>query len=145
MVVGAEIMMRIFLLLLLTGCSSVSVSGPVKIFGAEITLNNSCAIEYSSSHKNSSYALPFKGAGDCRLVTHQHTNIPNIQYVNGMYLMFIENNINEGDKCRSEYTAIGVNNAGALLFSKKIKRSSSCFQSKENVSFEYFSNFMDSR
>jgi len=135
-------MTRIFFLLLLTGCSSHSFSSPIKIFGAELILNNLCVLEYASPLDKGSYPLPFNTAGDCRLVTHQHTSIPNIQYVNGMYVMFIENNIKEGDKCRSEYTAVGVNNNGALFFTSKVKRSSSCFQSKENISFEYFSKFM---
>lgn len=136
-------MKRMFILLLLTGCSSVGDSSPVTIFGAQLLLNNSCELEFSVPHDKGSYLLPFKVIGKCRLVTHQHTNIPKTLYVNGMYLMFIENNLEEDGKCKSEYTAIGVNNDGAIFLTSKVKRSSSCFQAKENIAFEYFSKHMN--
>jgi hypothetical protein len=142
MVVGVEIVKRIFILLLLTGCSSFSNSSPITIFGARLLLNNSCELEFSGPHDKGSYSLPFKAIGKCRLVTHQHTNIPKTLYVNGMYLMFIENNLEKGGKCKSEHTAIGINNDGAIFVTSKVKRSSSCFQAKENIAFEYFSKLM---
>ena len=56
-----------------------------------------------------------------------------------MYIMFIENNIEEGDNCYSEYSALGIDKTNTVYTTDRIKRSGSCYQDKEVKSFEYFS------
>ncbi len=135
-------MKRIVVLLLLSGCSSISNGNQVSIFGTKLDLKPSCKIEFINDSNKGSYRVPFNNNGECRVVTHKHTDIPKIQYVNGMYVLFIESNTEENNDCRSEYSAVGVNNDGKLFVTDKVKRSSSCHQGKESKSFEYFSSFL---
>ncbi len=135
-------MKRLFLFFLLSGCSSISNSSQLSIFDTKILLNEFCQIEVIKKSKKTLYPVPFKNPKTCRVISHEHTDVPNIKYVNGMYVLLVENNMEKGNNCHSEYTAVGVNNNGDLFTTARVKRSSACYQGKEAKSFEYFSSFL---
>ena len=109
------------------------------IFGAKVTLDDSCEISVSHNEQRLTFKPKFNNISNCRLVTHDETNIVNIKFVNGAYVFFIENNHTNGDKCSSEYTAVGLSKDLVLHTTAMIKNSLSCNQGQEIQSFEYFS------
>ncbi|TEW51937.1 hypothetical protein [Psychromonas algicola] len=115
-----------------------------ELFDAKVSVDGLCYISINKADKNIVIQPNFSELGQCRLVTHAHTNILNIEYIAGSYLFFIENNIDSNNinnsHCNSEYTAIGISQELAVYTTSLIKKSGSCYQDKELVSFEYFSN-----
>ncbi len=132
--------MRILtLLLLLTACTQVHSNNAVQLFKVNIILNESCQIEASGSPKAVTHDFAFEPGGECRIVTHANTSIPITYFINGSYILFVEKNHQEEDSCYSEHTAIAIDKNQQLLTTPIIKKSGSCFQSKELSAFEYFS------
>jgi hypothetical protein len=132
--------MRILtLLLLLTACTQVHSNNAVQLFEVSIVLNESCQIKANSSSKAVVHDFTFEPGGECRIVTHANTSIPITYFINGSYILFVEKNHPKGDSCYSEHTAIAIDKNQQLLTTPIIKKSGSCFQSKELSAFEYFS------
>jgi len=121
---------------ILTSCAGKYTN---EVFGNDIVLDDGCSVNISSKNQSITYAPQFEATKDCRLVTHEHTNILNIKYVNGQYVFFLESNQVDGEDCTSEYTALGISNDGDLYVTDFIKNSGSCYQNQEQNAFEYFS------
>lgn len=130
------------LLMLLTACTATHANPEVTVFNTTVNLHDDCSVFFGSEGAIQSYSYPFSRHGDCRIVTHAGTNIAKTLYINGMYILFIENNIKENDNCSSEYSAFGISKDKSIHVTNRIKRSGSCYQGKEQVDFEYFSAFL---
>lgn len=139
MVLGVEAMRYLAALALLTACTSTHAKPELTVFNTTINLNDDCSVSFGSEGNIQSYSYPFSKHGECRIVTHSGTNIVNTIYVNGMYILFIENNLRENNNCSSEYSAFGIAKEKSIHVTQRIKRSGSCNQDKEIVDFEYFS------
>lgn len=125
--------MVILLFAMFIGSCSSAVN-TINVYGNGISLNSECAIEYSSI-----VSKPlFISVGECRFVTHAGTDIVKTIFVAGGYVFIVENNMNDGAKCRSQYTAMGVGRQGDIKFSKHVKQSLTCNQSFDQHAFEYF-------
>ena len=111
-----------------------------QLFGANISVNKLCNVTISKGNKISVVKPNFSGVGDCRLITLSQTNVLNTKYIAGSYLFFVENNLGNIEDCHSEYTAIGVSKELIISTTDFIKNSGSCYQDKDLLSFEYFSN-----
>lgn len=123
----------------LFSCSSLAEKNTVNIFDSFLTLNNDCEIEVHNSQKQYRYTPKFNANGECRIISHSSTDIPHIKYINGVYILFIENNVTTSSGCSSEYTAVGISKDNKVLTTDLVKRNGSCYQDKEQISFEYFS------
>lgn len=133
--------MKIILIssILLFSCSSLAHKEQLNIFNLTISLNSDCQLQLDASEKHHSYSPKFSSKGECRIVSYSSTDIPHTKYINGAYILFIENNIKTASGCTSEYTAFGISKSNELLVTDLIKRSGSCYQDKELSSFEYYS------
>lgn len=131
---------KIFAPLLLSGCSTISTADTsgILMFNSELNISN-CSLTLTTNKTSISHTPIFTEAGECRLVTHDRTNIVNTHFINGKYIVFIENNLIKGDSCTSEYTAVGIGKNDTLFTSELIKRSGSCLQGKELNAFKYYS------
>lgn len=109
------------------------------IFGAKITLQDSCKISVSNQDKQVIFKPKFDLPGECRLVTHDGTNIVHVKFVNGAYVFFVENNYIAESGCSSEYTAMGLSKDMTFYTTEMVKNSRSCNRDQEVGSFEYFS------
>lgn len=126
-------------LLFLSACSTVDAMQEITIFNTQIKVNASCDLEFVTDKVIRTYTPAFTNKGSCRMVSHSETNIPHIEYINGMYIFFIENNTSSENSCSSEFTALGITNDNQITSTKRIKSSLSCNQTKELKAFEYFS------
>ena len=111
-----------------------------QLFGANISVNELCHVSISKDDKTSIVKPDFSELGHCRLITLAQTNVLNTKYIAGSYLFFVENNLGNIEHCHSEYTAIGVSKELIISTTDFIKNSGRCYQDKDLVSFEYFSN-----
>lgn len=136
--VGINVMKIFFLALILSFCQSCAVANENIIFGGKLSLSKSCELSIDLNNLKLKHKPEFTNKEKCRLVTHDGTDIINIHYINGMYVLFIESNYEEGSNCLSEYTAIGFSKDQKLHTTKIIKKSRSCHQGQEAQSFEYF-------
>lgn len=148
-----KIFKKLLLPLLLSGCSVITTAGTSTDTSTNITTDKKnsaiifdtavsitgCTISFASKNSITTHTPNFKKGGECRLVSFDRTNILNIQFINGRYIAFIENNINNLDGCTSEYTAIAIGKDGSLFSSDLVKRSGSCHQGKEPKAFQYYS------
>ncbi|GHB66685.1 hypothetical protein GCM10008107_14950 [Psychrosphaera saromensis] len=136
-------LISIFVFISLSGYVSASTSDSFSVFDTAINLDESCNIHITNKSGKSSVQSPFhtsvNAVKKCRIVTHPHTSIVNTKFINGGYIVFVENNHTELETCFSEYTAFQIMKTGEVNMAGLIKRSGSCFQSKEGQDFEYFS------
>lgn len=138
--VGASIMKKIIVLtVFLFSCSSFAHKDSLTIFDNILRLDDGCQVNITTPQKQYNYSPKFNSAGECTIINHSSTDIPHLKYINGMYILFIENNITTESSCMSEYTAIGISKTNELFVTDLIKRSGSCYQDKELSAFEYFS------
>lgn len=127
------------LVLLLTACTQAHSTNNLQIFDVNIVLDEKCQISLNTPSGSVSHNFKFESGGSCRIVTHANTTIPATHFINGSYILFVENNHKEGESCYSENTAFAINKNKQLLTTPIIKKSGSCFQSQEPNAFEYFS------
>lgn len=132
-------MSRLIILMFFVICSGCAHANNIVIFDAHVNLSKDCKLLISAEGNVTEYRPPFASAGECRIVSHDGTNIPNIEFINGMYILFIESNYNTGQSCKSEYTAIALSKKLVLYTTAMIKNSNSCMQDQEIHSYEYFS------
>lgn len=127
----------IFIVLFLFNSSCASATD-INIFGSNVALDSSCTLSIENMGNRISYKPKFSHFESCRLVSHSGTNIVDVKYINGMYILFIESN-NRGSKgCSSEYTSVGLSKNMRLHTTDLVKSSASCDQGQEVQSFEYF-------
>ena len=126
-------------LFLLSACSATKANQKINIYDVLINVDSSCQTEFISKSKTQIFSYSFNQRGKCRFITHSKTNVAHIQFVNGMYVLLVENNIKEGDECYSEYSAFGIDKESTVYTTDRIKKSGSCYQDKDAKAFEYFS------
>jgi len=131
--------LNIFLLSVFTNSMA---NQKIQIFDTSIRVNDNCQIEFNYNDTVQTYGFPFSKNGKCEFTTHSGTNIVHTEFINGMYILFIENNIKTQDKCYSEYSAFGISRQNTINVTNRIKKSGSCYQDKEIQSFKYFSKFL---
>jgi hypothetical protein len=139
MVLGVTFMKYWLIPLLLTACTISTASQDIQIFDTTVKVDKNCHIEFRYKDKTQTHTYPFDKNGACELVKHAGTNIAHTQFIRGMYVLFVENNIKKEDQCFSEYSAFGISRKNTVHVTDRIKRSGSCHQDKEAQSFEYFS------
>jgi hypothetical protein len=139
----------VLMFLSLSGYVSASTPDSFFVFDTKINLDESCNIHITNKSGESSLQSPFhtsvNAVKKCRIVTHPHTSIVNTKFINGGYIVFVENNHTELEICFSEYTAFQIMKTGEVNMAGLIKRSGSCFQSKEDQDFEYFAAKIDKK
>jgi hypothetical protein len=64
------------------------------------------------------------------MVAHSKINRPHLEYINGMFVFFLDNNTVSENGCNSEYTRLGISNNNQIATTKRIKDSVSCHQNK---------------
>lgn len=132
-------MKYIIISLLLSACTNTIANQEVLIFDTLVKVDKNCQIEFNFNNKIQTYNYSFTKNGKCKLITHAGTNIVHTKFVRGMYILFVENNMETENKCFSEYSAFGISKQNIVHTTDRIKRSGSCYQDKEVQSFEYFS------
>lgn len=128
--------------LLLSACTNSVANQDVRVFDTLVKVNANCQIEFNFKNEIKTYKHSFTDNGKCKLITHAGTNVVHTKFVKGMYVLFIENNIETESKCISEYSAFGISKTNIVHTTDRIKKSGSCYQDKEVQSFEYFSTFL---
>ena len=93
----------IFILLLST-CSATKANLKINVCDILVSVDTNCKAEFFIKNEAKTFSFSFKKKGECRLITHSKTNVAHIQFVNGMYVLLVENNINGNDECYSEYS-----------------------------------------
>lgn len=132
-----------FLTFCLSGCTLALEQPAFSVFNTTLSLDKDCNLHIKNKTNESTMVIAFEVYKNCRIVTHPHTTIVNAQFVNGGYIVFVENNHTDVDECFSEYTAFKVDKTGKVKVPDLIKKSGSCFQSRESKDFEYFSSKLD--
>lgn len=127
------------LILMLSACAHAQHLSP-SILGTALSLDVNCNLVAIHKGQSVTYPLNFESVQQCRLVTHSGTNISHTVFINGAYMLFVENNHTKNDNCFSEYTAFNVAENGVVSTTNLIKKSGSCYQDKELMAFEYFSS-----
>lgn len=134
--------MRVVVLsLLLSACAHAQRPAPT-IFDVSLSLDKHCNLVTTRFNETTAYPLNFESVQHCRLVTHAGTDILHAVFINGGYIVFAENNHGDASECFSEYTAFSVSKSGSINTTDRVKKSGSCYQDKELMSFEYFSGLL---
>lgn len=139
MVLGVTLMKALYLLPLFVFCQNIQANSQLIIFNTQIKITDNCQIEFNNENMISTHKPAFSKIGKCRIITHSRTNVEHIIYVNGMYIVLIENNIEENNRCTSEYTAVGVNKSNEVFITERINNSGSCNQGKDPSALASFS------
>ncbi len=132
--------MRLLCLTLMLSACAHAQHLPPSILRTALSLDANCHLVGRHKGQSVTYPLNFESVQKCRLVTHSGTNVMHTVFINGAYILFVENNHTNNDTCFSEYTAFNVAESGVVSTTKLIKKSGSCFQDKELMAFEYFSS-----
>ncbi|WP_344800269.1 hypothetical protein [Litoribacillus peritrichatus] len=138
-------MKKTLVCLLLSACSYAASNEIIRLFDTNIMMNSVCSLSFTKNETTASYSPVFSEQGDCRIVTHPESNVPHIEFINGMYIFFVENNLKLGNSCKSEYTAMGVTKTNEVRATRVIKKSSSCYQAREIQAYQYFSTKLNAK
>lgn len=131
--------MRVMLTTLLLSISIASQANTLEVFESQVVLNEDCSITVQHDASKKTIEPNFTELGKCSLMNHGKTNIPKTLYVNGMYVLFIENRLETNDTCKSEATSFGIDKNNVLYHTDYVKSFSRCNLALEAKSFEIFS------